>query len=271
MKKPNNFKNSTIAYAFLLATSPAWANTKSGGGAQPQNPDEESSPPPSPPISTPRKGPTKTSPRPPAAPVTGQPKLEFTKVEVDQAKENKVEECEVPKVRLRSPKPRHVTSLAFEPDKKRVVTLQFTMTKVPATKDKQVLVLLSSRCLTRKPSIKLKKTGHKLALDFKDIKQLGVFDVPPQSVKSTETSATFSVPLNTEILAKQVEAGNETFYFQVGLLKKADFNTHHYSDMILSPLEAVHFTPKTCPDKKQYKKQISSTNTSCKGLRSKSK
>jgi len=274
MQKPTNLKKSTIAYAFLLATSPAWANGKTGGGTQPSG--GESSPPPQPPTSPPKSGIGKTSPKPPAPPAKqatpSSTKINFTKVQVEQAKNNKVKDCKVPaNVRLRQPNPHHVTSLAFDSDKKRVVTLQFNMTKVAATKDEQILVLLSSRCLTSKSQLKLKKSAYKLALDFKDIKQLGTFNVPAQPMKLGNTAITFDVPLDTEKLAEQVKAGNETFYFQVGLLKKADFNARHYSDMILSPMEAVHFTPKACPNKKQYRKQIRSTNTSCRKLRGKSK
>ena len=272
MKKPNKLKNSTMAYAFLLATSPAWAQTKTGG-APPKDSGEDSSPPSSPPVSTEKRiggGKTSPPPKPPAA--TEQDEVSITKVRVKRAKAKKVEECEVPKVRLRRPRPQHVTSFAFEPNKKRVVKLQFVMSKVPVADEKRVLVLLQSRCLSRKPQIETKQSENDLALDFRDVKQLGTFDIPAQkSSASSARAMIFDVPLDTGILAEQLKAGNETFYFQVGLLKKSDFDNQHYDEVILSPLEAVHFTPKACPNQKQFSRKIRVGNASCKQLPGKSK
>ncbi len=257
MKKFKKFKNATGA--FLLATSPAWANSKTGDGP-PQISDEQGPP----------QGSTSQEARPPGSNGgISKRQINIASIAVDKADKRKVQHCTVPKVNLASPKPQQILSMGFNPKKKQVVLFQFAMADIRATDDERVLVLLYSRCLSKKPKIRTPQSKNQLALDVKDLQILGTYDVPaiqtsPTSI--TATQMTIEVELETDKLAQQIKAGNDTFYFQAGLLKKNDFENKNYRAMLLSPLEAIHATPKKCPSREQFSKRINAENESCKHL-----
>ncbi|MDM8560990.1 hypothetical protein [Candidatus Parabeggiatoa sp. HSG14] len=250
MKDKKNVQNSTIACAFLLATSPAWANTKIGDG-QPPNADE--------------KGQSKERIVPNIASKTS-PRISIASIEIENADNKKVQNCAVPKD-LEQPR----LSLAFDPKKQQEVTLQFTMSKIPSTTSERVLLLLYSRCLSSEPQIKTPRSKNSLALDVRDMQVLGTYNVPALHVRSgaatsPTTQMNFEVNLETDKLAKQIEEGNDTFYFQVALLKKKDFDKQKHGRVNLSPLEVIHVTPKQCLDKKQLSDSIKAENARCKQL-----
>ncbi len=273
------FKESTLAYALLLATTPAWAAPNKTGGATPSdtNEDDKSK------SSTEKKA----SPTNPFANknVNGLPaiatnkadnskkkRIEIDEIIIDPAYSEKkrkgVRKCVAPKVHMKAPRRHPLLSLSFNPHKKEAVRLQFTMLDIPTTQDKQLLLLLYSRCLSNTAKIKTTKSKHKLRLDTKDIEILGTYEIPAQK-KSGKLPATFDIDLDTDKLKLQVEAGNDTFYFQGALIKESDFNSGNYESMLLSSLEAIHTTLKFCPTDKQFASDINSNNTSCALLPSK--
>ena len=100
---------------------------------------------------------------------------------------------------------------------------------------------------------------------------LASYNVPAIQKKSGKGSSAnvqmnFEVNLNTKLFAKQLKAGNDTFYLQGALLKKADFDKRKFDSAILSPLEAIHITPDACPDKQKFVDDFNSTNHACKKL-----
>jgi len=256
MKNQHKFKQSTVASALLLATSPTWAKT---GGGQP--PDDSGQTP----ASTSNLFMSKSHP------------INIASIRLDEASEKKVQTCEVPKVKLNQPRPNSILSLAFDPKKEQAITLQFEIANIQATKGEHVLLLLHSRCLSKKSQIKTLFSRNKLALDANDIQVLAIHNVPAiQAVQpSTRIGAATSpatqeimleVNLETNKLAQQLDAGNDTFYFQGALLKKTDFDKQNYSLVNLSKLEAIHVTPKACPTKEQFSSDINSVNEACKHL-----
>jgi hypothetical protein len=272
------FKESTLAYALLLATSPAWAAPNKSGGAIPSdtNDDDKSK------SSAEKKG---SAPNPfankspnglpiPAKKADNSKKqrIEIDEIRIDPAYSEKkrkgVRKCEQSKVHMKAPRRHPLLSLSFNPHKKEAVRLQFTMLDIPTTQDKQLLLLLYSRCLSNTAKIKTTDSKHKLRLDTKDIEILGTYEIPAQK-KSGKLPATFDIDLETDKLKLQVEAGNDTFYFQGALIKESDFNSGNYESMLLSSLEAIHTTLKFCPTDKQFASDINSNNTSCALLPSK--
>ncbi|OQY56189.1 MAG: hypothetical protein DRR08_12075 [Candidatus Parabeggiatoa sp. nov. 2] len=271
MKNSDNIKNSAAAYALLLATSPAWAaNTTKPGGPTPGSEDARRKLPPPPP--TRETHPPKLEQGKSQAAL--QRRVRIASIRVDQTN-NEMQKCPVPRrVKLKQPRPRRILSLAFDdPKAKQIVTLQFTMSRIPALNEEHVLVLLHSQCVSRKP--KSKKARKKLVLHGSDIQVLGTYNIPAQPKQGSTRSAsaspiTFDVPLETRALVRQIAAGNETFYFQAALLKKTDYQKRYYDEVVFSPLRAIHFTtPKACPKKKQFESTINSQNTACKNLPSK--
>lgn len=252
-------KNSTVAYAFLLASSPVFANTKLGGG-QPQPEEADTSPPAeikpvSPPINA---GKTNQN-------------FNISAITLDNANNSRVKICDTPIVKQKRPRARNIVSLAFAPHRKDVATLQFDMADIPTSKEEQVLLVLYSRCLSNKPEMKTPLSKIKLLLDEKDIEILGTYDVPPATGNdSATTQMTIEVDLETAKLAQQTKAGNDTFYFQAALLKKSDFDKKHYGATKLSPLEAVHVTHNSCPNQKDFSDNFRSVNASCEKLPTKS-
>lgn len=274
------FKESTLAYALLLATSPAWAApNKSGNSTPSSNTDEGDKSKPAAEKKEPPKNPfaNKTANGLPIVPKKeddSNPKkrIEIDSISIDPAyseqKTKAVIKCSPPKVYLKAPRRQPLLSLSFNPNKKDVVRLQFTMLDIPVIEEKQLLLLLYSRCLSNKPKIKTTDSLHKLRLDTKDLEILGTYEIPPQK-KPGKLPATFDIDLDTDKLKRQVEAGNDTFYFQGALIKESEFNSGKYDKMLLSSLEAIHTTLKFCPTDKQFKSAMNSDNTSCALLPSK--
>ncbi len=273
------FKESTLAYALLLATTPAWAAPNKSGGATPSdtNEDDKSTSSAEKKASAANPFANKSTNGLPAiatkkADNSKKKRIEIDEIRIDPAYSEKkrkgVRKCVAPKVYLKAPRRHPLLSLSFNPHKKEAVRLQFTMLDIPTTQDKQLLLLLYSRCLSKTAKIKTTDSKHKLRLDTKDIEILGTYEIPAQK-KSGKLPATFDIDLETDKLKLQVEAGNDTFYFQGALIKESDFNSGNYESMLLSSLEAIHTTLKFCPTDKQFASDINSNNTSCALLPSK--
>ncbi len=246
MKKSSKLKKT--ASALLLATSPAWANSKTADGPaiSPNTPP------------FPQKSP-KEAPG-------GKSQINIASITVDKADKRKLQNCSVPEVKLTKHRPESILSMAFDPKKRQVVTFKFEMGSIPSKSEERVLVLLYSRCLSSQPKIKSPLSKTKLILDVKDIKILGNYTVPAikNAKKGQEAmQMTIDVELETAKLMKQIQANNDTFYFQAGLLSKTHFKKENYSSTIFSPLTAIHFTPKTCPNKTQFTTRITAENASC--------
>ncbi|MDM8568657.1 hypothetical protein QUF50_03925 [Thiotrichales bacterium HSG1] len=253
--------NNSTAYALLLASSPVLANTKLGGG-QPSQPNPETAD--TPPAEV-------KEVRPPIPPSKTNQRFNIASIDLDKSKKNTVKVCDTQDVQQKQPKARNIKSLAFNPNQKQVATLQFAMEDIPTSKDEQILLVLYSRCLSKKPKIKTPLSRKKLRLDTNDIEILGTYAVAGSSDgDQSTTQMTVEVDLETDKLTKQTAAGNDTFYFQAALLKKSDFDKKHYGATKLSPLEAVHVTNKSCPDQKNFSNQVRSENKSCKDLPNKS-
>jgi hypothetical protein len=247
MKK---FKNSTVAGAFLLATSPAWAQSKTGGQPFP-TPGDTGQP----------ENPTSRRVSPPRFP-GGKSQIDISSITLDKADEKKLQQCAKPKIKRTRHRPRQILSLAFDPNKKQKVTLQFAMDKIPAGNEERVLLLLYSRCLSNQPKIRTPMSRQKLALDVNDLEILSTYklDAKPARPGAPMQQMTVDIELETDKLAEQVEAGNNTFYFQAGVLKKTDFERKKYGVISLSPLAAIHFTRKRCSN------SSITENASCKHL-----
>lgn len=264
MKKLDNFKKSSMAYALLLASSPVLAGpTKAGGGP----PADGSQPSPA------NRAKLQSL-------FAGKTQIRIESITLDPADNKKVQNCPVPKVKQKSPHKNKTLSLAFDPKKEQDVTLQFKMARIPTSQDERVLVLLYSRCLPNKPQMRTPLSGIKLALDTRDIQMMGVYNVPviqpiepptPSRPGVTHSQAhtqiNFEVALKTAQFAKEIKAGNDTFYLQAALLKKADFEKKNYKTTILSPLETVHLTAsESCPTEAQISSAIASENKACENL-----
>lgn len=258
MKNKQKLKQSTIASALLLATSPTWGSPKTGGG-QP-----DGGQPPMPPGSNLFAG--KTNP------------IRIASIELDKVSEKKVQTCEAPEVNLDKPRPNSILSLAFDPKQNQNITLQFEIANILELKEEHILLLFYSRCLSPKPQIKTLFSRNKLALDINDIRKLGEYNVPaiqaaaqPSTRAGTATSpatqeTTLKVMLGTNLFTEQLNEGNDTFYFQAALLRKADFDKNKFDTVNLSQLEAIHVTPKACPTAEQFSRDVASVNEVCKKL-----
>ncbi len=279
MKNLDKLKDSTVAGAFLLASTSALG--KNVDFPPPPNPDDagQRSTPPT------REAPpsTREAPKPPKDLFKGKntpftQRFRIESISLDEASKKKLQECPAPKSvkRKKRPRPQHTFSLAFNAKKRQTVGLQFEVSNIQASKEERVLVLLYSRCLSRKSKIKTRKSKHKLMLDNRDIEIMGHYNVPiiepikPPSGKATSpatTQMTLKVDLDTKHLAQQVKADNDTFYFQAALLKKSDYKKENYAGAILSQLEAINVTSgKKCPTKEQLRTAINSDNKACKAL-----
>jgi hypothetical protein len=274
----NKLKDSTVAGAFLLASTSALG--KEAGQFPPiPNPDEAGQ------RSTPSSQEAQNQEaKPPKNPFQGKNNSVFTQkfqiesISLDKASKRDVKECPVPKSvkRKKRPRPQHTLSLAFDAKRRQSVGLQFDVSNIPASQEERVLVLLYSRCLSRKSKIKTRGSKHKLKLDNRDIDIMGHYNVPiiepikTPSGKATSpatTQMTLEVELETKHLVQQLKAENDTFYFQAALLNKSDYQKKNYAGAILSPLEAINVSSgKKCPTEKELSTAINSDNKACKAL-----
>ncbi|MCK5719070.1 MAG: hypothetical protein KAH84_03865 [Thiomargarita sp.] len=269
-----NIKDSTMAYAFLLASSPVWAVNGKTGNISNSSGDESDNIPinPSKPLKIPDiPGKTQTQ--------TQTQKFRISSIELNVKDKNQIMECQSLRKKV-EPRPRRIVSLAFDQRKRQTVTLQFNMSSIPSQKEEQVLVLLYSRCLTTKPGLNTPLSKNKLKLDTKDIDIMGSYVVPVVIAKPTNnyrvspaaTKMILEVDMETYKLNRQLKSGNNTFYFQAALLKKTDFDKKNYAVMTLSPLEAIHVTANnTCPTKKQKNDAMNTENIACEIIPGKTK
>lgn len=197
----------------------------------------------------------------------------ITSISLDKNSRKKAKKCKVPKDFKAKNEPRpnrgNILSLAFDPKQEQQITLQFKISKLPVSQDERVLLLLSSRCLSKKPQLQTPKSRKDLFLEKKDIKFLNASHVPifpqkSQDVSPAATKMTIKINVNTKLLTQQYQAGNDTFYLQGALLKKSDFQKKNYNGVILSPLEAIHITPGLCPTETQFVHNFNSVNKVCK-------
>jgi hypothetical protein len=280
MKTKKSFKKSSVACAFLLASSQAWS--KEGTGQAP-NADEQASPPPAPPsqeeqVPKPPKLPGKTDDgqlKPggdkDVTPRKGNRKIDEIKivsVQPDTSSDRrKLKTCSVPRVAMKPLDARDVLSLSFNPKQNQVATLKFIMSDLPEEDEQEYkLVLLHSSCLAEKPQLKTRRSKNKLLLNANRMAILGTYPVEER----TTGPMTFYIDLETDKLVQNVDAGNDTFYFQAGLLKKTDFEKGRCTNMILSQVRAIHVTSKSCPNRTQFSARFKE-NSSCQGLPTKAK
>jgi len=240
MKKLNKFKTSA-ACALVLASAPIFAGTKTN-----QNNDPNA---------------------------TGKSQINIDTIVVDKEK-SQVEICPAPeKTANIATVPNRILSLAFDSESKQPISIEFTMGYIPSTSEEQVLVLFQGRCLLNEPKIQTPKSLYKLALKLSDIEIIGAYNVPNMHpiqhvtrvgrATTLSTQMTFTVHLAPSKLGKEIEAGNRTFYIQAGLLNKQDFHTRKYENLILSPVEAAHFSVKECPDIAQLTENLAKKNSAC--------
>jgi len=240
MKKLDKFKTST-ACALVLATAPIFAETKTNQSNDPN--------------------------------AKGKSQISIDTIVVDKEK-SQVGICPAPeKTANIATVPNRILSLAFNTESKQAISVTFNMATLPSTSEEQVLVLFHGRCLLDSPKISTPKSLYKLALDLKDIEILGAYNVPNMHpiqhvtrigrATTLSTQMTFTVHLDPSKLGKEMAAGNRTFYIQAGLLNKQDFHTRKYENLILSPVEAVHFSAKDCPDITQLTENMAKKNSAC--------
>jgi hypothetical protein len=267
MRKSTLTKNTKFAYAFLLATTTAWANTKSPNGLPKPRPNEEAPPEQEPPVVQPTPAPSQTPSR---SQDQGKSQINIAAIRVEPALAKQIKQCPSNVANLTvQPKPHRVASLTFDPQEKQSIKLKFTLSPIMTTTEERVLVLLYSQCLSSQPQLETPNSDNKLALDINDVKILDTYQLAakpeqaPNQAKSALTPITLDIDLELDKLRQQVEAGNDTFYFQAAMLSKADYDGRHYSEMVLSPLEAVNFTPKDCPDHNKLTQNVNSANPIC--------
>jgi hypothetical protein len=260
MKNFDHLKESTIACTLLLASSPALG--KEGGFPPLPKPNEAN-----PTSAAASRVEEKLKDFPGKTGGNLNQSFRIKSITLDKKDRRKVRKCSVPRsIKWKRPRPHRTLSLAFKKNKRQTVTLRFEMSNISASKDKdeRVLALLYSRCLSTKPPIKTRLSRNKLML-AKDIEIMGYYKILVESDK--KSSLTLEVDLETDKLAKQVGAGNETFYFQGALSKKSDYDKENYAGMVLSPLAAIHTTAgNSCPKKKEFSDTIASGNQACEQL-----
>jgi hypothetical protein len=189
-------------------------------------------------------------------------------------KSSKIEICPVPEKATGSVAvPHRILSLAFNSESEQPISITFTMANISSTLEERVLILFQGRCLLDKPKIETPKSVNILAMDIDEIEILGAYNVPTMhpiqlssrvgSAGTLSTQMTFTVHLAPDKLGKEVDSGNRTFYVQAGLLDKKDFLTRQYKNLILSPIEGIHFSPKNCPNISQLTENLLKKNARC--------
>ena len=90
MRKSTLTKNTKFAYAFLLATTTAWANTKSPNGLPKPRPNEEAPPEQEPPVVQPTPAPSQTPSR---SQDQGKSQINIAAIRVEPALAKQIKQC----------------------------------------------------------------------------------------------------------------------------------------------------------------------------------
>jgi len=159
-------------------------------------------------------------------------------------------------------------SIAINPFDSNITTLIFTVGDMKATDEDHVLFLVYSTGLTPQdaegnftsPEIPTPRSINKLGLRMADIEIIGMYNIPalkmePQSSTRIGTASPasarrliFNVNLDNATIPQVMNnTGDKEIYVQAALMKKSDFESARYSEMILSEVDTIRFVEMDCP------------------------
>jgi len=159
-------------------------------------------------------------------------------------------------------------SIAINPFDSNITTLIFTVSDMKATDEDHVLFLVYSTGLTPQdaegnfisPEIPTPRSINKFGLRMADIEIIGMYNIPAVKMEpqpgtrigiASPASARrliFNVNLDNATIPQLINnTGTWKIYVQAALMKKSDFESARYSEMILSEVDTIKFVENECP------------------------
>jgi len=151
--------------------------------------------------------------------------------------------------------------IQYDSDVEKTVTISYFTNPISSTSDSQVLLLAYSRCLD----------NDKLLI--KDTEILGAYQVsamPEQPTSRIGSAGLLKSQMEiqsfflTEKLDKQLEAGNNLFYIQIGLVDKKAYIKQNFANITLSNYHHIIVSNSDCPSLEQVQELLSKPNAVCK-------
>jgi hypothetical protein len=152
-------------------------------------------------------------------------------------------------------------SIAINPYDSNITTLVFTVSDMRDYVDDQVLFLVYSTILTPSPEILTPRSINKLGLSMTDMEIIGMYNIPAVQMESQSTTRIgtaspassrrliFNMNLDNATIPQLIHStGTGEIYVQAALMKKTDFESARYGEMILSEVDTIKFIENECPE-----------------------
>jgi len=150
-------------------------------------------------------------------------------------------------------------AVAVDPFASRSMELVFIVSDVPASTQDHILFLVYSTGLSPSPQIITPRSIRKLELDMTYNEIAAMYNVPKQLMIAQDptrigeanpapmSKVVFRVNLDTSKLPVLMMDGSPTpIYAQAALIRKVDFDSGKFDNMILSEVDKVTFVKNTC-------------------------
>jgi len=147
---------------------------------------------------------------------------------------------------------RGATTVAVDPDSTLIKSV-FTVSDIHSEDQDHILFLAYSTEIASSPQIPTDMSKIKLGIDVTRAEIAAIYNIPAQlmlpqmetrigKADSVLTSkVNFRVNLNTMLLADLIRNGRPTIYLQAALMRKVDFDSGVFANMILSGVDKITF------------------------------
>jgi len=131
--------------------------------------------------------------------------------------------------------------------------LVFTVSDIQADNQDQILFLAYSTDITASPQIPTDMSKIKLGIDVTRAEIVALYNIPKQlMIAQPDTrigiadpiltsKASFKIRLETNRLQSLIRSGRFTIYLQAALMRKVDFDSGVFANMILSEVDKITF------------------------------
>jgi hypothetical protein len=138
-----------------------------------------------------------------------------------------------------------------------LIGIEFVVRDIVADNQDYILYLVYSTELSPTPQIRTPNSINKLGLDISALEIVGIMDIPAKKLLAQGSSSLgsadanpysavrFSFNFDNNTLPEFIR-DNAKVYFQAALLTKSNFNAGNFSEMILSEVDTIEFTPFEC-------------------------
>jgi hypothetical protein len=151
-------------------------------------------------------------------------------------------------------------SVVIPPFETSTVKMTFVVSQMVSYEEDHVLILAYSQQKSPSPPIDTPRSLRKFELDLNTLEIVGLYNVPAlnlepqgqtrigQANPSPRSKVEFDINFDTTSIPALMDAGVNEIYVQATLLRKSDYASGRFDNMILSEVDTIHFEKNDCPD-----------------------